>query len=192
MTIDIKMQIGLGRFFANKFRAGLLFAVYEQTRDRKALEEALRLYKKAGQQWSDLANSVANVYKKDVTAGETAHLRGHWLDRLPAMDEDIAEMSKLLDAAKPSSESRPLNVVDAVSKCLGKQNIRIITAEHQLRKNFKRGDEVRLEISLEKAHAVVLHYRHVDHSKRYNTVDMESIDGTKYAGVIPGSYTNSH
>ena len=107
MLIDVKLQIGLGRFFANKFRAGMLFAIYEQSGDRIALEEALKLYRKAREQWSALANSVATIYKKDVSAGESAHLRGHWLDRLPAIDEDIAEMSKLLEAAKTTTKSRP-------------------------------------------------------------------------------------
>jgi hypothetical protein len=192
MTIDIKMQIGLGRFFANKFRAGLLFAVYEQSGDRKALEEALNLYKEARQQWFDLANGVANVYKNDVTAGETTHLRGHWLDRLPVMDEDIAEMSRLLGATKPSSEPRPANVVDAVNKCLGKENGQIVAAQHIPPKKLIPGDDVSLEISLnKKVHALVLHFRQMDHSKRYNSVEMKTVDGTRYVGVIPGSYTNS-
>src|SRR5436305_12676003 len=37
--LDVQMQAGLGRFFAAKFRAGVLFHLHERTGDRAALEE---------------------------------------------------------------------------------------------------------------------------------------------------------
>lgn len=193
MTIDVKMQIGLGRFFAAKFRAGLLFAIYEQSGDRKALEEALKLYRKAREHWSTLANSVASVYKKDVSAGETAHLRGHWLDRLPAIDEDINEMSKLLDAAKPANTSRPANVIMAINKCLEKIKMTTIPAHHEPQKKFDAGKEIQIEIAFsQKPHTVILHYRHVNHAERYNCIEMRAGANNKYAATIPASYTASH
>jgi hypothetical protein len=156
------------------------------------LEEALKLYQKAREEWSVLANSVDKVYKKDVSAGETAHLRGHWLDRLPAMDEDIVEMKRLLDAAKPTTTSRPANVVMAVNKCVGKEKMFLITAHHQPQKKFIPGKDIRLEISFsKKPHAVVLYYRHVNHGERYMNVEMISDASNKYFATVPGSYTDS-
>jgi hypothetical protein len=190
METDVKVQIGLGRFFANKFRAAVLFAIYEQTNDRIALGEALKLYRIAREQWSALAD-IAKVYKKDVSAGETTHLRGHWLDRLPAIDEDITEMSKLLDGIKPAATSRSSNVISAVNKCKGKSKMVVISAQHQLQKKFTPGNNIRLEITFnKKLQAVVLHYRHVNHGERYNSIEMKD-ESNKYSATIPASYTNS-
>ena len=192
MAIDVNMQIGLGRFFADKFRAGTLFAIYEQSGDRTALEEALKLYGRAREYWANLANNAAAVYKKDITAGETTHLRGHWLDRLPAMDEDIAEMKRLLDVAKSLTAPRPANVVMAVSKCLEKPKRAIINAQHQPQKKFTPGNDIGLEISFSKPpHAVVLHYRHVNHGERYVRMEMKPGNSNKYMATIPGFYTDS-
>ncbi|HWZ36061.1 MAG TPA: hypothetical protein VNW51_07880, partial [Mucilaginibacter sp.] len=81
--VDISLQIGLGRFFAAKFRSAIFYHIYEQTTDRQALELALNQYKIARNHWNKLANNAKGVYMKDVTVGENPWLRGHWIDRLP-------------------------------------------------------------------------------------------------------------
>lgn len=191
MATDVKIQIGLGRFFADKFRAGTLFDIYEQSGDRTALEESLKLYRRAREQWSTLANKVATVYKKDVTAGETTHLRGHWLDRLPAIDEDIAEMQRLLNTT-PTTTLRPASVVMAVSKCIEKPKKIIINAQHQPQRKFVPGKDIAIDITLaKKPQAVILHYRHINHAERYNSIEMKASSSNKYIATIPGSYTDS-
>ena len=40
--VDVQIQAGLGRFFAAKFRAGVLYHLHEQTGDRAALEAAIK------------------------------------------------------------------------------------------------------------------------------------------------------
>jgi hypothetical protein len=192
MVTDVKMQIGLGRFFADKFRAATLFALYEQSGDRVALQEALILYRRAREQWAFLANNVAHVYKQDVSAGETAHLRGHWRDRLPAIDEDIAEMSRLLDLVKPTTAPRPAMIAAAVHQCLQKPKRATITARHQPLQQFIKGADIALEIAFDKPpHAVILHYRHINHAERYQSVAMKRGNGSKYTATIPATYTQS-
>ena len=97
MAVDVAIQVGLGRFFGAKFRCGVLYAIFEQSGDRTALDEALKAYRRARAVWAELAGRAKDVYQLDVTVGELTHLRGHWLDRLPAMDEDIADMAKKLE-----------------------------------------------------------------------------------------------
>ncbi len=75
-------------------------AIHERTGDRTALEEALKMYRSARDIWAKMAESARSVYVADVTVGELAWLRGHWTDRLPAIDADIANMAKRLDAAR--------------------------------------------------------------------------------------------
>src|SRR5206468_9634525 len=67
LAVDVTIQAGLGRFFAAKFRAGVLYAIYLRRGPRAALEEALRAYRAARSAWADLANVAKNVYRDDVT-----------------------------------------------------------------------------------------------------------------------------
>jgi len=67
----------------------------------------------------------------------------------------------------------------------------VISAQHQLQKKFTPGNNIRLEITFnKKLQAVVLHYRHVNHGERYNSIEMKD-ESNKYSATIPASYTNS-
>jgi len=191
MSIDVAMQVGLGKFFGAKLRAGALYSIYEQTQDRIALEESLKVYRAAREHWNTLANSVKDVYKKDVTAGELTYLRGHWLDRLPAMDEDIEAVAKLLTDAKPATGARPANVASAVNKCLEKPQRLALTGHHKNPKKFKAGTDVEIAIAFNKAPKTAkLYYRHVNQGERYETADMKAI-GNTFKATIPSAYSNS-
>ena len=98
---DIRIMAGLGRFFAAKFRAAVAYG-------RGSNPEALAEYRKARAAWAQLANTAKDVYRPDVTFGYDYQLRGHWLDRLAAIDEDIARMEKLpaATAAAPRDIAR--------------------------------------------------------------------------------------
>ena len=97
-AIDIRMQIGMGRFFAAKLRSGVLYSIHEKTGDRRALEEAMTLYRRARSAWAAFADEAKAVYVADITFGPLAHQRGHWADRVGAMDTDIALLEKKLAA----------------------------------------------------------------------------------------------
>ena len=53
---DIAIQNNLGRFFAAKFRAGVLYAIYTRTADPAALEEAVKAYRTARTAWKAAAD----------------------------------------------------------------------------------------------------------------------------------------
>ena len=106
MQIDVKLQSGLGQFFAHKLRAGMLYAVYDRTGDRAALEEALKQYRAARDAWTDLAQIADGVYVRDVTFGPEDFQRGHWSMRSPAIDQDVARMAKIARAS--SRQRRPI------------------------------------------------------------------------------------
>jgi hypothetical protein len=110
MAVDVAIQVGLGRFFGAKFRSGVLYAIFEQTGDRTALEQSLRMYQRARTFWAELANRARDVYKSDITVGEMDIQRGHWLDRLPAIDEDIALMAKKLEQIQSTTRTQHDNV----------------------------------------------------------------------------------
>src|SRR5215469_6516803 len=106
VVVDLKIQIGIGRFFAAKFRSGVLYAAFEQSGDRNALEEALKQYRSARDIWQSFAEEAKGIYLSDITFGPSPFQRGNWLDRLVAIDEDIAEMQKRLESASRAAEQR--------------------------------------------------------------------------------------
>ncbi|MGF7078782.1 hypothetical protein [Mucilaginibacter sp. UYCu711] len=190
LVIDVAMQAGLGRFFAAKFRSGILYNIFEQTGDRTALAEALKQYKAAREHWFKLANKAKGIYMKDVTGGENPWLRGHWLDRLPGIDKDVERMSARLDGAQPNDTRQPAAVM-AVNTCLHITKRITVKCTHQPLKTFTPGSALTLELALEKAPlAVRLCYRHVNMAERFETVDMKP-SGNTYVANIPAAYTQS-
>jgi hypothetical protein len=191
MAIDVTIQVGLGRFFGAKFRSGVLYAIFEQSGDRTALEQSLTLYQKARNYWAELADRAREVYKPDVTIGEMDVQRGHWLDRLPAIDEDIALMAKKLNQTQRSPAAQQEQVRLAIQEALNRP-ARVSTACHHLQPvHFKAGEPLVLELSIEKAIASAkLYYRHVNHAERYNLIEMQ-LTGNGYRAIIPADYTNS-
>jgi hypothetical protein len=172
-AIDIRIQAGIGRFFAAKFRAAVAW-------HRKDYETAIREYRSARDAWSKLAEAARGVYRSDVTFGYEYQLRGHWLDRLAVIDEDIARMEKLVPAGAPAPPATP------------KSQERVLwTCRHTPPQPFRRGSEVDLTVAADPhPRNVLLHYRRVNQVERFATVEMKA-DGARFGGSIPTAYTNA-
>ena len=189
-AIDLQIQIGIGRFFAAKFRSGVLYAAYEQAADRAALAEAVKQYRGARDIWHGFAEGAEKSYVSDISFGTSAHQRGNWLDRLPAIDEDIAEMQKMLDsvpAAGKGDSSLPGSLTAAVKRDF-------VAIQHTPDHTFTPGRPLEITVAVPRNEAQPLairfHYRHVNQSERYEAAEMQA-DGDHYSAVVPGDYTNS-
>ena len=192
MAIDVSIQAGLGRFFGAKFRAGVLYRIHQQTGDRTALDQAITSYRKARTAWAELAGRALGVYQADITVGELPQLRGHWLDRLPAIDNDIAAietMAKQLDQARPGEpESR---VRMAIEEALGRpRRVSSPACRHSPPIRFHPGYPLHIELSTDTPAFVKLVYRRVNQSERFVTLDMDP-KGNRHRATIPAPYTNS-
>ena len=222
MAIDLKILIGLGRFFAAKFRSGTLYAIYEQSGDRAALEEALRAYRRARKIWADFAEEAKNIYVADITIGTLPHQRGQWLDRLPAMDADIAAMAKRLESSQSEGAVRteagayphpPDRVALAVQEVLGQPRRLGVSCLHTPPARFVPGEPLQISLSSKGAFSsksatnkavepisIHLYYRHVNQAERYIVVEMQLADSsieTKgrdaiFRATIPGTHTASN
>jgi hypothetical protein len=191
MAIDVAIVIGLGRFFAAKFRSGVLFGIYQQSGDKTALEESVRYYRKARDFWAELSVRSGVVYKPDITIGENPVIRGHWRDRLPAIDEDIAFMVSLLEQIPSNTGARKDTVKLAVQEATGRP-VRIkASIKHSQPEGYNAGNPMTIEISIDrKPSAVLMHYRHVNHAERYETSEM-IFTGTGYQATISATFTDS-
>ena len=86
---DILILAGLGAYYANLFRAALLYSIHEQTRRCRSGAPSVAAYRKAVDAWVAMAARAKTVYAADVSYGSTAFRRGHWVDRIPAMQQDV-------------------------------------------------------------------------------------------------------
>ena len=196
LAIDVTIQSGLGKFYAAKFRAGVLYAIYQRILHRPALEAALKSQHAARAAWAELADAAKNIYRSDVTFGPEYFQRGHWLDRLAAMDEDIADMERSLEL-EPSAHVAPTATEaklaeKAMHAVLEKtQDAPPSLAEfHTPPPSFQRGRPLAIVAHAPKVAGVRLRYRHVNQAENWRMVEMD-MAGKNYVAAIPADYTDS-
>jgi len=188
VALDVNLQIGLGRFFAAKFRSGVLYVIHQKSGDRAALEAALSAYRKARDAWAKMKES-ASAYAGDLSASDKISEHGQWNDRLALIDEDIAQMAQGLASAIPVDDER---VGKAVAEALGRPRRAIADCRHLPPARFRRKEAVPVQIAVfGKAASVRMYYRHVNQAERFESVEMQVQSGT-YRASIPGAYTDSH
>ena len=181
---DILILNGLGSYYANLFRAALLRDVYEQTLDADAAEQSLAAYRKARDAWATMAGRAKAVYASDVSYGSTPFRRGHWADRLPAIDADILAWEHTYDPKK----TNPGAAKKAIQAATMPASRPTIAAEHPAPNSFHPGSDLPLTIATPAT--VILWYRHVNHGERWLSVPMQRTAGT-HTAAIPAAYTNS-
>jgi hypothetical protein len=185
-SVDIGIQNNLGRFFAAKFRSGVLYGIYARTSDPAALEEAITAYKKARDAWKAIADVANKVYRPDLTFGYAPHLRGSWQDRLPAIEEDIAAMEKSQPAGSPTKAT------SAIVAALSTPHRDPVALGHTPVKRARSGVAIGIAAALPEGVAgrVTLCYRRVNQAERWETVPMEPAGADLHA-EIPAAYTAS-
>jgi hypothetical protein len=186
---DVLIQIGLGRFYADKLRAGVLFDLYRRTGSPKAHEQALGAYRKARETWAAMAERARGVYVADLTYGETPVRRGHWMDRLPAIDQDLATMQK----ASFDAKSEPAEHIDqAIAKTAKRESRVVFNCGHNSPRGFAPGKAVALALTVQGAmpDSARLYYRQVNQAERWKSVEMQQ-EGRSFQASIPAAYTQS-
>jgi hypothetical protein len=170
-----------------KLRAGVAYNLYERTGDRAALEAALECYRDARGAWARAAEKARGVYVQDITFGSDKQLRGHWIDRLSAIDEDIVDMEKRL------YEMQRVNVTSAetaIAEVQRRPRRPVFAAQHTPPGIFRPGQPLEIQISVDKIATVRLHYRHVNQAEAFQSVEMQARDN-RYRALIPAEYTES-
>jgi hypothetical protein len=197
LAVDVAIQSGLGKFFAAKFRAGVLHALFLRSGDQAALAAALKANRAARAAWAELADTAKGVYREDITFGPEYFQRGHWLDRLPAMDADIADMEKLLTQPAMAEATK-------IDPKIIERSMRVILASpapdeppapaalHTPPVSFRRGQPLAIITSQPPATITALHlrYRHVNQSETWRMMEMEK-NGAGHRAVVAAEYTDS-
>ena len=93
MEEDVRIQIGLGRVLRGaKFRARSCSRSTAGPATTPRANRPSPPTAKRAQRMGRHGGKGARVYVPDITYGDTPVRRGHWIDRLPAIDQDLAAM----------------------------------------------------------------------------------------------------
>ena len=179
---DILILNGLGSYYANLFRAALYYSIYKQSSGGTS---AVASFRAARDSWAAMAKRAQTIYKTDVSYGSTPFRRGHWADRLPAIEADLALFEK------------SLGIKPGVPMFIDMQLVPpppprpTIAAKHTAPNSFHPGSDLPLTISTPATVTnAILWYRHVNHGERWLSVPMKQ-SGPTHSAVIPDNYTDS-
>jgi hypothetical protein len=193
LSIDVQVQGGLGRFFGQKLRAGVLFALYERTGDGAAKAEALHLYQSAREAWAGIVTLTTGIYMTDVSYGDAPYKRGHWFDRLAAIDRDVAAMGAHAAAAPTVPNFGPGQVAGIIREAISHPKRLAVNATHIPPDGFRRGQAIALSLAIPPDHrqaSVLLHYRRVNQSVAWQAAPMQ-LAGGAWQAEIPAAYSDS-
>jgi hypothetical protein len=192
---DVLIQIGLGRFFAKKLRSAVLWEIWQKTNDTGVGAQAVTCYKNARDAWATMAARAKGVYRADIGYGSVPMRRGHWMDRLPAIDEDIAAMQQKVAGGGAAAGKLSPEAERAVQYATGRPQRLSLPTTHTPAESFTPGEPLDVVLELGKGAAaeeitVRMRYRHVDQAERWQWLEMDRSERS-YKGTIPGDYTHS-
>ena len=187
---DTRIVNGMGRFYAAKLRAALLYEIWMRTHDPKAGALALSQYEKGRAAWATLAERAKTVYVSDISYGRVPKRRGHWSDKLEGIDKDIAAMR----AALAAGGAQATDAARAIAMATGTYKRPSVPCRHAVPERFAPGQPLALSLALSLAAeanvSARLFYRHVNHAERWRNVSMTRA-GEAFTAAIPADYTAS-
>jgi hypothetical protein len=193
---DVAIHAAIGRFFAEKTRAAVLWELFLVLGVPSVAEAALARYRLARDAWAVAAEEGREHYVPDITYGPHSWLRGRWDDRLPAIDLDIADMANVLDDHAVTATDGV--VPDAglaaalVARVQGWSSPQQLACLHSEPTNLPTGEDIALSCSPLDAvpRAGRLYFRHVNQAEPWQSSPLEFRDGA-YRGSIPGDYSGA-
>ena len=184
---DILILNGLGLYYANIFRAALCYSIHSRTGDPHAAEASLNAYRKARDSWDAMSQRASKIYASDISYGEPEIRRGHWADRLPAIEQDLTTIEQHFAAKQTQTGSASAALLHVARPPMRHS----LAVEHMPSISFHSGADLALSVLVHVSVTnAILWYRHVNHGERWLSIPMQRAGNTCSAN-IPGSYTSS-
>ena len=183
--VDIKIMIGLGKFFSHKIKSSCYWELFLKENDKKIGIESLKYYKKCFSEWSILSDISKKYYLPDLTYGPQSWLRGRWDDRLPAIKEDIEIMKAKLKSAI-FKETKKQNYTNYFQNKTNQQ----FSINHKIAKT-KKGLSILIdEFKISKNLNLYLNYREVNQTKSWLRKKI-NINISSISTFIPNKFLKS-
>lgn len=186
---DVLILKGLALFFAGKLRSAVLWRIFVITGNRDAGNAAISYFIEGRTAWATMAERAKGVYHSDISYGRDLH--GHWLDRIPAFDEDIADMSRRIGTPTSIGNNPGADSVEKTIKIAKARPERpLVSVQHRVAEQFQSGLSlpIRLSVLSGPIYRIIMHYRHVNQAERWLSVELRK-DGDTYHSEIPADYT---
>ena len=178
LAMDCAIAAHLGQFFGRKSRAAVAWRLHTRTGSPGWLERCRTDYGMAREAWAAAAEA-ARGYVEDIPFGQMPYQRGHWRDRLPAIDADLAAV----DAHVAACECQRTGQVPASRSRLDDQ------VEHQVPDRYEVGCPLTISVQIADPTATVrLHHRAVDQSSRWGCSELTGPDHERH-GTVPAELT---
>lgn len=184
VTIDVRVLIQLGRFFAAKLRAGVDHGLATRACDPHRLASAARHATDAAAAYGEILEIVDGVYADDLGFGLRRPQHGHWRDRLATIDDDARALAELARRSIPDGDAVASAPEPAVTTPPPPIEFDVAAALHP-------GADLPVRIVCrEPGVRVSLHYRHLNHGEDFVETEMTESAGA-FVATIPAAYTDS-
>ena len=91
--VDLRILANLASYHAHRIPAGLSMALFNQTHDLNALDDAIRYEKEAIEAWQRIVRAAGDVYNSDLMMGiPEFDLSGSWKDELVKLNRGLAAL----------------------------------------------------------------------------------------------------
>ena len=178
--LDVQIQAGLGRFFAAKFRAGVLYHLHEQTGDRAALEEALKRYRARARRLGAARESREGRLRRRHH-GRRAALAARPLARPAARDRRRHRRGGKANARREGERSSTIAQPPSPRRWRRPKRV-TMPVRHTPPAHFEPRQPLALKAARPMPGAGRLYYRHVNQAERWQSAELR--DG---ASGNPGS-----
>ena len=190
IAIDVGILSGIGRFFAEKFRASVWVELFILSKVSLLVDRAEAHLERAHLAWAGVADIARDVYHDDLTFGPQTWLRGSWQKRLQEIEIERVDL-QAMRCDPPHETVRPDTAMQRVIHALdGRRPTASGGFAIEAAETFEAGKAFEVKASATEDAALVLHYRHVNQAERWASTPMTR-RGDTHIGIIPAGYTHS-
>ncbi|HEV2665179.1 MAG TPA: dienelactone hydrolase family protein, partial [Blastocatellia bacterium] len=192
--VDLKILANLALYHSRRIHAGLSYALFKQSQDAAALDDAIAREGQAIQAWEKLVEAAGDVYNDNLMMGlPSSGLAGHWKDELVELKKGLNALQQEKDSFRSSAtQNNPSVARFLTSKSASGEDDEPPTLTHQPVKSAPA--EKPLTVTAEArdpsgVKSVRLRYRSVNQYQDYRTLEMTPT-GKKdqYQAVIPAEH----
>ncbi|MGH9161370.1 MAG: hypothetical protein ACRD2X_15480 [Vicinamibacteraceae bacterium] len=103
--VDLRILANLARYHSHRAMAGLSWALWEQSRDLNALDNAIAEEAHAIQGWEQMVETAGDVYSDTLRMGlARSGLSGHWRDELDALKRGLKALEQERQTFQPTAD----------------------------------------------------------------------------------------
>src|SRR5262245_19186782 len=115
--VDLKILANLALYHSRRIHAGLSYALFKQSQDATALDDAIAREGRAIQAWEKLVEAAGDVYNDNLMMGlPSSGLSGHWKDELVELKKGLKALQQEREGFRPAAGQNNALVASFLSR----------------------------------------------------------------------------